>query len=82
LKIPAITTQAELDTWLAEVGKDGHSLSLVTDALDEFVHEVKSREATDVNNGGVDEQVGFLLDTIVDVSGLVRMLSETLEEDE
>lgn len=31
-------------------------------ALDEAVHDVKSAEAADINNGGFQEQIDFLLD--------------------
>jgi hypothetical protein len=30
--------------------------------LDDHVHELKSREASDINNAGIDEQVKYLLD--------------------
>lgn len=31
------------------------------DALDEIVHHAKSQEASNINNGGLDEQVQFLI---------------------
>lgn len=79
LKVPTITTREELDAWLAEVGKDGYALSLVTEALDVMVHEVKAHEAAEINNGGVPAQVQFLMeingDSLVDFT---RDLRDTL----
>lgn len=81
LTVPAIGTRVELSTWLAEIGQDPMALSLVTDALDEMVHEVKSREASDINNGGVDAQVDFLLRGRDDyVAGLLRDLRDALKD--
>lgn len=29
--------------------------------LDELVHDMKSQEASNINNGGIDEQIDYLL---------------------
>lgn len=80
ITVPTITTFAELDAWLREIGKNPMVQSLVSETLDEMVHEVKSRQAAEINNGGIDSQVGFLLDTDGgDVPGLVHDLRGVLE---
>lgn len=81
MEIPTFTTRVEMRAWLSRIGQDPMALSLVADVLDEMVHEIKSREASAINNGGVDEQVDFLLRDDGDVVGLQRDLRDALAED-
>ena len=49
-------TAAEIIKQLEAAGVEPHE-------LDELVHEAKSREASAINNGGLTEQVEYLVET-------------------
>ena len=46
-------------------------------ALDELVHEMKAAEAADINNSGVEVQVGYLMECI-SLSQLEQTINELL----
>jgi hypothetical protein len=39
-------------------------LGAMPDDLDEIVHEIVSRQATEINNSGLEAQISYLIDTI------------------
>jgi hypothetical protein len=42
--------------------------------LDEFVHDAKSQEASDINNGGIDAQIDYLLENGWTLEGILAAL--------
>lgn len=46
---------------LSNLQKLAQDLGLKSDDLDETVHDLVSKQASSINNGGLDEQVEFLV---------------------
>lgn len=44
------------------------------DALDEMVHDVMSKKASDINNGGEDRQIEFLAEQVDTFAALVHWM--------
>jgi len=41
-----------------------HEQKIVSEDLDEMVHDLKSEEASRINNEGTDRQLGFLVESL------------------
>ncbi|SMB96844.1 hypothetical protein SAMN00808754_1683 [Thermanaeromonas toyohensis ToBE] len=63
-------TMEELMCWARECG-------IKPEDLDELVHEFKAAEAAEINNGGLEAQLEYL----VQCCGSVRDLQEALERE-
>ena len=42
-----------------------------TEALDDIVHDIKSEEASQINNQGPDEQISYILESMKDRKSVV-----------
>ena len=51
-----------MDEKVREIREYVEKLGIGTEALDEVVHDIKSGEAADINNGGMDSQLKFILE--------------------
>lgn len=67
-------TRATWDTPSREQLKDAVVSRFTSEQLDEFVIDMKDNEASDINNGGVDDQFDYLAET----AGLDWILNELL----
>ena len=41
--------------------------------FDELVHELKAREAADINNGGIEEQAKYIIDQLGPTEAMTRV---------
>jgi len=48
--------------------------------LDDLVHQVKSDEAADINNGGFERQIQFLLDAGMTEAEIAEAIDEELKQ--
>jgi len=46
----------------------------VQEALDEMVHDVMSKKASDINNGGEDSQIEFLAEQFENFDALIHWM--------
>lgn len=58
MKIPAFKTIAEFEKW--HEGLDPEAHAIVTETLDDEVHDLKSEEASEINNQGVGRQASYI----------------------
>ena len=45
-------------------------------ALDDVVHDLKSKEASEINNGGAKEQVRYIIEQLGEEHGIKRVMDE------
>lgn len=58
-----------LNTLVAHARKN----RLLESDLDELVHELKAREAADVNNSGLEKQIGYIIEILGPTQAMARI---------
>ena len=74
-------TKEETIKELMDLVPDGEQfVELVTEVMDEKVHELKSSEAADINNGGLWAQIEFILESYPSYKKGATELGKELKE--
>lgn len=58
------------------------TLRLHSADLDELVHEIKAEEAASINNGGVESQLDYLLESGMEAGEITKLLNKVAEEED
>lgn len=73
------TTDEEIAAVVERLGEKADKAGLQPEDLDEMVHELASSIASDTNNGGVDEQLRYLVEEM-GAQQTERQIDELIEE--
>jgi len=73
------TTADDLDAVVERLADKAESVGLQPEHLDEMVHELASSVAADINNGGLEEQVKYLVEGL-GAQHTERQIDELIKE--
>lgn len=79
MKVPRFRNWMQALTFLNDLPEDDKAV--IEEEFDEIVHEIKSSEAADINNGGFSSQVEFIATSCGDagLSDLQAVIDEACE---